>query len=91
LDKGEQLAQLKQAAEEVNYLRTLHFLNGEFNAWKDRVCRILESAYGKESIENKRFINAPGKAFIVRTEMGQTEEYHRRLDCYESALKSLIN
>jgi antitoxin component HigA of HigAB toxin-antitoxin module len=85
------MEQLKQAVEEVNYLRTLHFRNGEFTAWKDRVCQMLESAYGKESLEYKRFINAPGKAFIVRTEMGQTEEYHQRLDCYEAALKSLIN
>jgi len=91
LDKAQQMEQLKQAVDEISHLRTLHFRNGEFSAWRDKVCQILESAYGKESLEYKRFVNAPGKAFIVRTEMGQTEEYHRRLDCYESALKSLIN
>lgn len=91
MDKAQQMAQLKQAVEEVNYLRTLHFRNDEFNAWKDRVCRILESAYGKESLEYKRFVNAPGTTFITRTEVGQQEDYHFRLDCYEAALKSLIN
>ncbi|MCJ7744593.1 MAG: hypothetical protein MUO99_08595 [Dehalococcoidales bacterium] len=91
MDKAQQMEQLKQAVEEVNYLRTLHFRNGEFTAWKDRVCRILESAYGKESLEYKRFVNAPGTTFITRTEVGQQEDYHFRLDCYEAALKSLIN
>ena len=78
------MEQLKQAVEEVNYLRTLHFRNG-------KVCKMLESAYGKESLEYKRFVNAPGTTFIARTEVGQQEDYHFRLDCYEAALKSLIN
>jgi hypothetical protein len=91
LDKGKQVELLKQAVEEINHLRTLHFRNGELTAWRDKVCQILESAHGKESLEYKRFINAPGTTFITRTEVGQQEDYHFRLDCYEAALKSLIN
>jgi hypothetical protein len=54
------------------------------------VTQVLERIYGKDSAEYRRFVNAPGKAFIIRTETAQIEEYHRKLDCYESALKSLI-
>jgi predicted secreted protein len=91
LDKAQQMARLKQAVEEVNYLRTLHYRNGEFTAWKARVGKMLASMYGPDSVEYKRFLNAPGTTFIARTETGQQEDYHFRLDCYESALKSLIN
>lgn len=91
MDKAKQVELLREAVEEIYHLRTLHYRNGEFAAWKDRVSKMLESAYGNESAECRRFVSAPGKAFIVRTELGQEQEYHRCLDCYEEALKSLIN
>ncbi len=91
MDKAKQVEQLKEAMEEIYHLRTLHYKNGEFAAWKDRVSKMLGAAYGNESTECHRFINAPGKAFIVRTETGQEQEYQRQLDCYEEAFKSLIN
>ena len=91
MDKAKQVELLKQALDEISHLRALHFRNGEFTVWKNKVCQILESDYGKESTECRRFVNAPGKAFIVRTETGQTQEYYRCLECYEEALKSLIN
>jgi len=91
LNKAKQVELLKQTLNEIPYLRALHFRNGEFTVWKNKVCQILESDYGKESAEYRRFVNAPGKAFLILTEMGQTQEYHRQLDCYEEALKSLIN
>ncbi len=89
MDKTRGIEMLKQALDEVPNLRTLRLGNYELPMWRDRVCRMLESAYGKESAEYNRFVNAPGTAFIVRTEMGQDQEYHRQLDCYEEALKSL--
>jgi hypothetical protein len=55
-----------------------------------RVTQLLKQAYGEDSPEYRRFVNAPGKSFIVRTETGMTEEYLRKLDCYETALKSLV-
>ncbi len=91
MDKAKQVELLKQALDEIPYLRPLHFRNGEFTAWKNKVCQILESDYGKESAEYRRFVNAPGKAFIIRTELGQTQEYYRQLECYEEAIKSLMN
>jgi hypothetical protein len=91
LDKAKQVELLTQALNEIPHLRVLHFRNGEFAVWKNKVCQILESDYGKESAEYRRFVDAPGKAFVVRTEMGQEQEYHRQLDCYEETLKSLIN
>ena len=91
MDKAKQVELLKQRLDEIPHLRALHFRNGEFTAWKNKVCQILESDYGKDSAEYRRFVNAPGKAFIVGTETGQRQEYHRRLECYEEALKSLIN
>ncbi len=91
MDKAKQVELLKQALDEISHLRALHFRNGEFTVWKNKVCQILESDYGKESAEHRRFINAPGKAFLIRTELGQEQEYQRQLDCYDEALKSLIN
>ncbi len=90
MDKREALDLLKQAVEEIPHLRTLPSRNGECMAWRDRVSRTLELAYGKDSGEYRRFINAPGKTFIVRTETGQIEDWNWRLDCYESVLESLI-
>ena len=90
VDKSEQAELIKLAIDGINFLRTLHFSNGEFPAWKNRVTQLLQQTYGEGSTEYKRFINSPGKAFIVRTETGQAEEYFRKLDCYESALKSLV-
>ncbi len=91
MDKAKQVELLKQTLYEIPHLRALHFKNGEFAVWKNKVCRMLESDYGKESAEYRRFLNAPGKTFIIRTELGQEQEYHRQLDCYEEALKSLMN
>jgi hypothetical protein len=90
LDKEEQVKLIQMSIDGINYLRTLHFRNPEFTAWMNRVTELLEKAYGKDSIEYRRFVNAPGKSFIVRTDTGMTEEYLRKLDCYETALKSLI-
>ncbi len=90
MDKSKEMGLLKQALDEIPSLRTLYYSNGEFKEWKNKVCRLLESAYGQESVEYRRFVNAPGKAFIVRTEMGQEQEYNRQLDCYEEVMKSLI-
>jgi len=90
VDKKEQNDLIKLAIDGINFLRTQHFRNAEFPAWMQRVTQMLEQIYGKDSAEYKRFMNAPGKAFIVRTETGLTEEYLRKLDCYEMALKSLI-
>lgn len=90
MDKAKQVELLKQALDEIPYLRALHFKNGEFAIWKNKVCQILESDYGKESAEYQRFVNAPGKAFIIRTELGQEQEYHRQLECYDEALRSLV-
>lgn len=91
MDKANQVEQLQQALEGIYHLRSLHFSNGEFTAWQNRTLQMLESAYGKDTAECRRFINAPGKAFLVRTETGQRDEYDRRLDCYEEMLKSLMN
>jgi hypothetical protein len=90
LDKQEQVGLIRLSIDGINYLRTLPFHSPEFPAWRERVTQVLERIYGKDSAEYRRFVNAPGKAFIIRTETAQIEEYHRKLDCYESALKSLI-
>ena len=90
MDKEERGKLINMSIDGINFLRTLHYQNAEFPAWMKRVTELLEKAYGKESIEYRRFINSPGKSFIVRTETGMTEEYLRKLDCYETALKSLV-
>jgi hypothetical protein len=90
LDKEEQVKLITMSIDGVNFLRTLNFRNTEFPAWMARVKELLQKAYGEDSMEYRRFMNAPGKSFIVRTDTGMTEEYLRKLDCYETALKSLI-
>ncbi len=90
MDKKEQADLIKLSIDGINFLRTAHYSNAEFPIWKNRVTELLKKIYGEDSTEYRRFINAPGKAFIVRTETGMTEEYMRKLDCYETALNSLI-
>ncbi len=90
MDKAKQVELLKRALDEIPHLRGLHFRNGEFAVWKNKVFRMLESMYGLESIEYRRFVNAPGRTFIVRTETGQEQDYQQQLDCYEEVLKSLV-
>ena len=90
MDKEERVKLINMSIDGINFLRTLHYRNAEFPAWMNRVKELLAKAYGENSVEYRRFINAPGKSFIVRTETGMTEEYLRKLDCYETALKSLV-
>jgi hypothetical protein len=87
---NDQRALLVQALAEVEGLRRLHYSSGEIGTWTDKVKKLLGRIYGAEAVEVRRFDTAPGKAFIVRTETGMTEEYHRKLDCYESVMKEMI-
>jgi hypothetical protein len=90
LDKKELTDLIRLSITGIDVLRTMHYSNPEFKSWMNRVKELLIKAYGENSTEYRHFINAPGKSFIVRTETGMTEEYLRKLDCYESALKSFI-
>ena len=90
MNKNDEI-KLTQALNEISNLRRLRFGNHEFPIWRNSVSRLLELAFGKGSSEYNRFINAPGKGFIVRTEQGQQEDYSFRLDCYENALKSILD
>jgi hypothetical protein len=90
MDEEQRVKLINISIDGINYLRTLRYHNTEFPAWLERVKELLEKVYGESSAEYRRFINAPGKSFIIRTEIGMTEEYRRKLDCYESALKSLV-
>ena len=91
MDKAKQEELVKQALKEIPYLRGLHHSNGEFKKWKNNALRMLESAYGPESKEYRRFANATGTHFVVRTESGLEQDYLWQLECYEDALKSLVN
>ena len=90
MDKQEQTDLIRLSIDGINFLRTLNFRNSEFPAWMARVTELLQRVYGEDSPEYKRFMNAPGKVFVVRTETGLAQEYARKLDCYESALRSLV-
>ena len=80
---------LKQALEQVPHLQGLSYRNSEFKAWVDRVTASLKAEYGVESGEVRRFVNAPGRAFVVGTETGKEQEYQRQLESYEEVLKAL--
>jgi len=81
---------VKQALEQIPHMKSLPYRNGEYKAWIERVITSLRAEYGVESSEARRFMNAPGKAFVVGTETGREQEYQRQLDCYEEVLKSLL-
>ena len=90
MDKQEIVNQLNKQLAEAAELRKLNHANGEFTQWKDGVLKTLQDIYGRESSQYSRFENAPGKSFIVNTELGMQQDYVFKLDCYESSLKTLI-
>ena len=81
---------LKQALEQVSHLQGLPYRNGEFKGWLDRTTAALKTEYGAESSEVRRFVNAPGRAFVVGTETGRAQEYQRQLESYEEVLRALL-
>ncbi len=90
MNKQEIVTQLKKHLAEVPELRKLNHANGEFTQWREGVLKMLEETYGLDSSQHRRFENAPGKSFIVKTELGLQQDYGFKLDCYEGALKTLI-
>ena len=91
MDKLEIVALLKKAAAEVLEMRKLNYAEGRLPQWKDGVLQMLEKAYGLDSSQYLRFANAPWKSFLVNTELGLQQDYEFKLDCYESALKTLLD
>ncbi len=89
MDNGNLKEHLNQALGEMPYLRTLGYGNHTLDEWKNKIGRILQDTYGTDSPEYRRFNGAAGTAFVVGTELGQQQEYHRRLDCYEDVLKEM--
>ena len=81
---------LKQALAKVRYLQTLPYRHTEYKGWLDRVTASLKAEYGEESSEFRRFVNAPGRAFVVGTETGKAQEYQRQLESYEEVLNALL-
>jgi len=81
---------VKQALEQIPHLQSLPYRNGEFKAWVDRVTASLKAEYGAESGEVRRFVNAPGRAFVIGTETGKEQEYQRQVESYEEVLKALL-
>ena len=81
---------VKQALEQVPHLQSLPYRNGEFKGWLDRTTASLKTEYGAESGEVRRFVNAPGRAFVIGTETGKEQEYQRQLESYEEVLKALV-
>ena len=91
MNKQELLGQLKKALAEVPELRKQNYSNGQLTQWRDGVLHALQESYGLDSSQYLRFEKAPGKSFIVNTELGKQQDYEFRIDCYESALKTLID
>lgn len=81
---------LRNALDEVTHLRTLNLGNQEFELWLNKVLDILEMAFGKGSTEYERFVRAVRAFLPTYTKAERQKEYNRRLDEYETALKSII-
>ncbi|MBA7676059.1 hypothetical protein ES703_84299 [subsurface metagenome] len=90
MNKNRAVELLKQALSEVPHLRTLHLGNKEFDLWRNKVSDIVEVAFGKSATEYERFVRAVRVDFPTYTEAERQKEYNRRLDEYETALKSII-
>lgn len=82
--------QIREALELIPHLQSLPYRNGGFKGWLDRTAAMLKTEFGAESAEVWRFVNAPGKAFVVGTETGKEQEYQRQLEAYEEVLRSLV-
>jgi hypothetical protein len=81
---------INKALAEIPHLQGLPYKNTELKAWVDKTAAALKAEFGDGSSEFRRFINAPGKAFVVGTETGRQQEYYRQIDCYEETLRSLL-
>jgi len=90
VDVIEAIRLLKEALSEMANLRTLSPGNQEFELWRTKVSDILEVTFGKDSTEYSRFIRALRVSFPAFGKATRQEEYNRRLDEYETALKSII-
>jgi hypothetical protein len=81
---------INKALAEIPHLQGLPYKNSELKAWVDKTAAALKAEFGAESSEARRFVNAPGKAFVVGTETGRQQEYYRQIDCYEEALRNML-
>ncbi len=90
MDISKAISLLKEALSEMLHLRTLSLGNQEFELWRNKVSDILEVTLGKDSTEYNRFVRALRVSFPAYSETERQKEYNRRLDEYETALKSII-
>lgn len=90
MNKNRAIEILKRKLAEIPHLRTLSLGNEEFELWRTEVIDILETRFGKDSTEYGRFLTAVGVLFFAETAAEKQKEYNRRLDKYETALKSIV-
>ena len=90
MDVNKAVQLLKKALDDMNHLRTLHLGDQQFELWHNKVLDILEVAFGRNSSEYVRFTRAVSVLFPTYTKADQQKEYNRRLDEYETALKSIL-
>ncbi len=81
---------LRRGLEQIEELKRQSYHNKEYKAWLESFTASLRAEFGAESGEVRRFVNAPGRAFVVGTETGKEEEYQRQLECYEEVLKGMV-
>jgi uncharacterized protein (TIGR02391 family) len=89
MDRDKALELLKQALTEIPHLRELHYDNQECKLWHDKVRNIIKAALNSEDV--KRFASyRPIHLRGMFSENVYQEDYLKKLEDYETALKSII-
>jgi predicted nucleotide-binding protein len=92
MDKSKALELLKEAINEIQQFKMLHWDNQEFKLWIDRILDILEVSFGSDSTEYQRFAEAhptrPRTSSADRS--AEKRWYLDEVKMRETALKSII-
>jgi uncharacterized protein (TIGR02391 family) len=89
MDKSKAIELLKEALAEIPHLRELHYDNQEFELWYDKVQNVTKAAL--DSDDARRFASyGPIHLRGMFSENVYQEDYLKKLEDYETALKSII-
>ena len=90
MDKNRAIQLLRQYVGEIAYLRKLHHKNKDLNPWDQKVRKLLEERFTRNSWEYKEFVGALTQLFRPTSDAEKQEAYNSYLDYKETALKSII-
>ena len=88
--KSEAIELLNQLLGKIPHLRELNHDNQEYRLWHAEVRDTLESIFGRDSVEYKRFTGGFKSWKYTASEAEKQERYVKELDKHETDLNSII-